>query len=76
MYVGPSYLRSETEVAQLKPNEAILNQINLDPGGIAVTAQAQPELPVPGIIMNYSELIRLGRCPSLCCGPYHLKLYS
>ena len=60
VHVDPSYLRSETEVAQLKPNEAILNQINLDPGGIAVTAQAQPEL--PGIIMNYSQLIRLGRC--------------
>ena len=31
--------RSEDEVAQLKPNEAVLNQINLDPGGIAVTAR-------------------------------------
>ena len=42
--VGPSRngilgLRSEAEVAELRPNEAILNQINLDPGGIAVTAR-------------------------------------
>ena len=31
-------------MAQLRPNEATLNQINLDPGGIAVTARgAQSE---------------------------------
>ena len=36
---GILYLRSEAEVAELRPNEAILNQVNLDPGGIAVTAR-------------------------------------
>ena len=40
-------------MAQLKPNEAILNQINLDPGGIAVTAQA--EYKPPGMTMNISQ---------------------
>ena len=43
------YSRSEAEVAQLRPNEAILNQINLDPGGIAVTARALSQL--PGILV-------------------------
>ena len=40
-------------MAQLKPNEAILNQINLDPGGIAVTAKAESKL--PGMTMNLSQ---------------------
>ena len=31
---------SEAEVAALRPDEAILNQINLDPGGIIVSARA------------------------------------
>jgi hypothetical protein len=30
---------SEAEVAALTPDEAILNEINLDPGGIAATAR-------------------------------------
>ena len=40
-------------MAQLKPNEAILNQINLDPGGIAVTAQAESK--PPGMTVNISQ---------------------
>lgn len=33
--------RSEEEVRNLQPNQEIINQINLDPGGIIVTAQSE-----------------------------------
>lgn len=35
--------KSEDEIKRIKPNVAILNQINIDPGGIIVTAKSEAE---------------------------------